>query len=62
MDAKEAIKSCAEEPEKLRGLDPFLFELVVAELLAGFGWEVSVTLQHRLKSLLNLAHIPIPDY
>ncbi|HMN96371.1 MAG TPA: restriction endonuclease, partial [Phycisphaerales bacterium] len=43
MDAKEAIASCATIPEQLRDLDPVLFEAVVAELLAGFGWKVSVT-------------------
>lgn len=47
MDAKEAIKSCSEEPKQLRCLEPFLFESVVAELLAGFGWEVNVTPQSR---------------
>jgi hypothetical protein len=30
-------------PARLRELDPFLFEEVIAELLAGFGWEVNVT-------------------
>jgi len=43
MDAKEAISACTKNPEQLRELDPPLFEAVVAELLASFGWEVSVT-------------------
>lgn len=47
MYAKDAIESCAKDPEQLRTLDPFLFESVIAELLARFGWEVSVTPQIR---------------
>lgn len=47
MDAKEAIALCADNPDKLRTIDPFLFESVIAELLAGFGWEVSLTPQSR---------------
>lgn len=47
MDAKDAIKLCASDPEQLRDLDPFLFEAVIAELLARFGWEVRVTPQSR---------------
>lgn len=47
MDPKEAVTSCAQYPEQLRDLDPFLFESVVAELLAGFGWDVNVTPQSR---------------
>ncbi|HWR15642.1 MAG TPA: restriction endonuclease [Terriglobales bacterium] len=43
MDVKQAISLCRASPEQLRELDPHLFEAVVAELLAGFGWEVSVT-------------------
>jgi hypothetical protein len=43
MDVKQAISVCARDPEQLRDLDPALFEAVVAELLAGFGWEVSIT-------------------
>ena len=43
MDVKEAIEVCRKDPEQLRELDPPLFEAVIAELLAGFGWEVSVT-------------------
>jgi hypothetical protein len=43
MDIKQAIEVCRRNPEQLRELDPPLFEAVVAELLAGIGWEVSVT-------------------
>src|SRR6185437_9082054 len=43
MDVKEAIAVCRKDPGQLRELDPPLFEAVIAELLAGFGWEVSVT-------------------
>jgi hypothetical protein len=43
MDVKRAIEACAKSPEQLRELDPSLFEAVVAELLAAYGWEVSVT-------------------
>lgn len=43
MNPKEAIALCATDPSKLHELDPFLFESVVAELLASFGWEVNVT-------------------
>jgi hypothetical protein len=43
MDVKEAIEVCRKNPEQLRELNPPLFEAVIAELLAGFGWEVSVT-------------------
>jgi len=43
MDVKEAIEVCRKDPEQLRELDPPLFEAVIAELLAGFGWEVSLT-------------------
>jgi hypothetical protein len=43
MDVKQAIEVCRKDPEQLRELDPPLFEAVIAELLAGFGWEVSVT-------------------
>jgi hypothetical protein len=43
MDVKQAVSVCRANPEQLRELDPPLFEAVVAELLAGFGWEVSVT-------------------
>lgn len=42
-DIKQIIDDCREQPEKLRQLDPAVFEAVVAELLAGFGWEVSIT-------------------
>jgi hypothetical protein len=43
MDVKEAIEVCRNDPEQLRELGPPLFEAVIAELLAGFGWEVSLT-------------------
>jgi hypothetical protein len=43
MDVKEALGACRKDPKQLRELDPPLFEAVIAELLAGFGWEVSVT-------------------
>jgi len=43
MDVKETILACTSSPEKLRNLAPALFEAVIAELLASFGWEVSVT-------------------
>src|SRR5436190_20324303 len=43
MDVKDAITLCRADPKQLRELAPPLFEAVVAELLAGFGWEVSVT-------------------
>jgi hypothetical protein len=43
MEVKDAIAACRTDPQHLRDLDPPLFEAVVAELLAGFGWEVSVT-------------------
>jgi hypothetical protein len=47
MDVQQAIEECRIVPERLRALDPQLFEAVVAELLAGFGWEVSVTAMTR---------------
>lgn len=40
---KEAISECKANPGLLRELPPILFEQVIAELLAGFGWDVSVT-------------------
>ena len=43
MEPKDVIAKCAGSPTELRGIEPRLFELVVAELLAGYGWEVSVT-------------------
>lgn len=43
MEPKEAIAECAANPTLLRELPPALFEQVVAELLASYGWEVSVT-------------------
>ncbi len=43
MDVKEAIAACIANPETFQELDPALFEAIVAELLAGFGWEVSLT-------------------
>jgi hypothetical protein len=42
LDVTQAIELCREDPEQLRKLDPILFEAVIAELLAGFGWDVSV--------------------
>ncbi len=42
MDVKKAIEVRRKDPEKLRELDPPLFEAIIAELLAGFGWEVRV--------------------
>ena len=47
MNAKEAIAACAGNPDRLRTVPPVLFEAIVAELLASFGWEVSLTPQTR---------------
>ena len=47
MNAKEAISSCVANPDHLLELEPALFEAVIAELLASFGWEVSLTPQSR---------------
>lgn len=47
MDSREAISECVKTPELLRELPPVLFEQVIAELLASFGWEVSVTAMTR---------------
>lgn len=43
MDVKKAISTCTSNPKEIYRLEPHLFESVVAELLAGFGWEVSLT-------------------
>lgn len=43
MDAKEAILTLRRAPQNLRTSAPELFEHVVAELLASFGWQVNVT-------------------
>jgi hypothetical protein len=43
MNTTEAISACVANPDQLRSLEPSLFEAVIAELLAGFGWEVSLT-------------------
>src|SRR3990170_882604 len=42
IEPKDAIARCASDPTELRRIEPALFELVVAELLAGYGWKVSV--------------------
>lgn len=43
MNVNDVIKAIAKEPNKLHKISPREFEEVVAELLAAFGWEVSLT-------------------
>lgn len=43
MNVNDLILEIAKQPEKLHQISPREFEEIVAELLAGFGWEVSLT-------------------
>ena len=43
MDTIKIINRLKEDPNSIIKIEPALFEAVVAELLAGFGWQVSVT-------------------
>src|SRR5438309_548739 len=43
VDTKQAILELKANPDLVFSIEPGLFERVVAELLAGFGWRVSVT-------------------
>ena len=47
MNVNNLIDEISREPEKLHQVSPREFEEVVAELLAGFGWQVSLTQSSR---------------